>query len=251
MGARPLRRAIQRMHRGSARRLHPRTRAPARVDAHRRPPRESRPRASRPVEIRVIEGTPVPAGVGASGATSRRSDEPRRRRRRRAVRASGEAGLALRLDPQWAVADPSREAVRLRARHRARQRLVGRARHGADAAEALLPPLRGDELRRRGRGTSSSGSSAASSRRRRPTRRTSTSSGVAPERRGRGPRPRRSTSASSTRCARTGRTSVRCVTSPGERGLGLVPRGPGLRRSSGSSRTTTGRARTGSCSSSG
>ena len=42
MGARPLRRAIQRMHRGSARGLHPRPRARARHDAHRRPPRGSR-----------------------------------------------------------------------------------------------------------------------------------------------------------------------------------------------------------------
>ena len=42
MGARPLRRAIQRHARGPARRLHPRSRARARHDAHRRPPRGSR-----------------------------------------------------------------------------------------------------------------------------------------------------------------------------------------------------------------
>ena len=48
--------------------------------------------------------------------------------------------------------DPSRRAGRLRPRHRARQRVVGRARHGADAAAPLLRPFRGHELCRRRRG---------------------------------------------------------------------------------------------------
>ena len=80
MGARPLRRAIQRMLEDPARRLHPRPRARSRHDAHRRPPRGSRRGRAAGRDPRH-RGRARP-GSGRRAVRRSRSRESRRARRR-------------------------------------------------------------------------------------------------------------------------------------------------------------------------
>ena len=229
------------LHRGPARRLRARPRALAGVDDRRRPPR-GRVEDEPEVDIRVVEGGAGRREGGGAGRGAGRRSRPTR------AEFEGRREAASRVPGVGSSMGSACAAVGLRARDRARERLVGRPRDGADAAPTLLPALRGHELRRRGR--------AASSRLRlripladQPTRRTSTSSASLP-----------STVAPVSagalrallrrRCGRRGAPSSAASRRPGTR-----TRSPSTRRSAsrsiGSRRTTTVPARTACCSSSG
>ena len=178
MGARPLRSAIQRMIEDPladfilGRELSPNSTI---IVDRRENPVDDEP----PVEIRVIEGTPVLRRWAAVGR--RRTTTPRARTRSgRGRNALGRIAAA----PDHSVRDVAddrrsgtRQPVRLRAGDRARQRLVGRPRHGADAsASSSFSISRERASSPRTRRGPRRASCAGSSRRPRATRRTSTSS---------------------------------------------------------------------------
>ena len=217
MGARPLRRAIQRMIEDPlADFILGRDLAPGStlIVDRREEPVENEP----PVEIRVIEGTPVPAAVGGP-ARRARARRHRRRRLRRAVDARFATPFARAAANRFynPLAWASRSGMRSRPTTGGSS---GASTSGGAGARWRRCSPSSSSSTSRGRASSprpttvsSPASSAGSSRRRRTTRRTSTSSESTPSGAGRGSG-ESCTSASSRRSRTNGRTLVRCVTSP-------------------------------------
>ena len=187
MGARPLRRAIQRMLEDPladfilGRELAPGTTL---IVDRREDPAEGEP----PVEIRVIEGEPVPATVGAPSERSRSRES--RRARRRTVRRLAPSAFGTRSRPTTGASSAASTSGGAGARWR---RCCPSCSSSTSKGRASSP---------RETTASSSGSSAGFCRRRPTTRRTSTSSGSIRSR-GEPVSAARSTNASSRRHART------------------------------------------------
>ena len=205
------------------------------VDRREEPlPRTSRPLRS--VSSRERRSRPPSAGPPTSRSSTISPSGARRAVTRGSRRLREAAGIASTIRCRGRTIRHAKPSD-YEANHRADQRLVERARDGADAAQAVLHPLRGDELRRpRPTTASSSGSCAGSSRRRPTTRRTSTSSASIRSGAGRVSGDVRSTNASSRRVRheRPHGRAVRHLT--GERAVRRVPRVARVRGRAGRSR---------------